>query len=361
MFSDTEIERYDRHLKLKEVGLSGQEKLKQAKVLVVGAGGLGCPVLQYLTATGVGKIGVIDDDVVSLSNLQRQILYGTNDIGKPKVQIAKKKLSQQNPFVEIEAIQERLTTENSLALFNQYDIIVDATDNFSTRYLVNDSCVLLGKPLVYGSISKFEGQVSVFNYQGSATYRCLFPEPPKPDSIPNCSEAGVLGVLPGIIGLKQANEVLKIILQIGEVLADKLLLYNALNESSVIIQVKRNEAEVKKVLTYGLDENYDLVCGVLESIPTEEITTIEAKKLVKEKDVIFLDVRDHWEQPKLSEVSLLEIPLEELEDEYHQIPKDKKVIVFCQSGGRSRQAIDYLKSNYNYTNLINLKGGVLEW
>ncbi len=358
MFSNTEIERYDRHLKLKEVGISGQEKLKKAKVLVVGAGGLGCPVLQYLTAAGVGTIGIIDDDIVSLSNLQRQILFETTDIGQNKAKVAKTKLTQLNPFVEIEALQKRLTTENSLTIFNHFDIIVDATDNFSSRYLINDTCVLLGKPLVYGSISKFEGQVSVFNYQESATYRCLFPEPPKSGSIPNCSEAGVLGVLPGIIGTKQANEVLKIILEIGEVLSNKLLIYNALDESSLTIQIKRNEAEIRKVITNGLNKNYELVC---ETTLPNEITTTDAKKLLEDKAVVFLDIRDHWEQPRLTEVTPLEIPLEDLEDEHHQIPKDKKVIVFCQTGGRSQQAIEYLKSNHGYTNLINLKGGILEW
>jgi len=216
---EAEKNRYSRHILLDKVGLAGQEKLKSAKVLVIGAGGLGCPILQYLTAAGVGTIGIIDFDVVDETNLQRQILFNVDDVGKSKAQCAQVHLSKQNPFVNFQVYNERINTQNALELFNQYDIIVDGTDNFSTRYLVNDSCVIANKPLVYGAIFKFEGQVAVFNYNNGPTYRCLFPEPPKAGSVPNCSDVGVMGVLPGLIGTQQANETIKIILQIGEVLS----------------------------------------------------------------------------------------------------------------------------------------------
>ena len=231
--------RYSRHLLLEEVGLQGQEKLKKAKVLVVGAGGLGCPILLYLAAVGVGTIGVIDFDTIDASNLQRQTLFSTNDLGRSKAKVAKEKLNSNNPFIEVISYNEQLTNENALDLFSKFDIIVDGTDNFYTRYLVNDACLIANKPLVYGAIHKFEGHVSVFNYQEGPTYRCLFPNPPKAGSIPSCSEVGVIGVLPGIIGTQQANEVIKIILGTGKVLSGRLLIYNALQSSFMEIKINK--------------------------------------------------------------------------------------------------------------------------
>jgi molybdopterin/thiamine biosynthesis adenylyltransferase len=239
MLNEQENKRYSRHLLLSDIGVSGQEKLKSGKVLVVGAGGLGCPVLQYLTAAGVGNIGVIDFDAVDLSNLQRQILYSTNDVGTNKALAAKNRLESLNPLIEITAYPYQLTNKNALELFAKYDLIVDGSDNFSTRYLVNDACILTGKTLVYGAIYKFEGQVTVFNYQDGPSYRCLFPEAPQQGSVPNCSEVGVLGVIPGIIGVYQANEALKIILGIGTVLSGKLLVIDALNNSQLELNIQK--------------------------------------------------------------------------------------------------------------------------
>ena len=242
--TDIEKNRYSRHILLDKIGLEGQEKLKGAKVLVIGAGGLGCPVLQYLTAAGVGTIGIIDFDIVDETNLQRQILFTVNDVGVNKAEAAENRLRQLNPYVRFNIYPERLTTKNALNLFSEYDIIVDGTDNFSTRYLVNDACVITGKPLVYGAIYKFEGQVAVFNFNGGPSYRCLFPEPPKSGSVPNCSEVGVIGVLPGLIGTQQANEVIKLILEIGEPLSGKLLTYNSLDNSFFTLKVNRSEEQI---------------------------------------------------------------------------------------------------------------------
>ena len=251
------MDRYSRHILLSEIGQIGQDKLSKAKVLVVGAGGLGCPVLQYLTSAGVGTIGIIDFDAVETSNLQRQVLFGLSSIGKNKATAAKERLTDLNNEISIIAYAEKLTYKNTLQLFEKYDIIVDGSDNFETRYLVNDGCIITNKPLIFGAIYKFEGQVSVFNYQNGPTYRCLFPKPPKKGSILNCSEIGVLGVLPGIIGSMQANEVLKIILGIGHVLSGKLLFYNALtlkNTTLKINKLEKTEVEEKKYFNY--DEKY---------------------------------------------------------------------------------------------------------
>src|ERR1017187_2761519 len=264
MLNQDEINRYHRHIQLSEIGIEGQGKLKQSKVLVIGAGGLGCPVLQYLTAAGVGTLGIVDFDKVDESNLQRQILYGIDDIGKPKVECAVNRLSQQNPFVKFISHNIQLTNQNAIDIINNYDIIIDGTDNFPTRYLVNDACVLLNKPLVYGSINKFEGQVSVFNYlinetKRSATYRCLFPNPPSAADVPNCSEVGVLGVLPGIIGTLQANETIKIITEIGDVLSGKLLILNALSMQFYTIAFTRDNTVANSITLEQFKKNdYEL-------------------------------------------------------------------------------------------------------
>jgi molybdopterin/thiamine biosynthesis adenylyltransferase/rhodanese-related sulfurtransferase len=342
-----EKKQYDRHLILDEIGEEGQLKLKQAKVLVIGAGGLGCPVLQYLTAAGVGTIGIIDDDLVTQSNLQRQILYTIDDIGYSKAETAAKRLSKLNPFVNFKVYNEKLTRENSILLFQGYDIIVDGSDNFETRYLTNDAAVIADKPLVYGAIFKFEGQVSVFNYQGSATYRCLYPTPPKPEEVPNCSEIGVLGVLPGIIGSLQANETIKIICEIGVVLVNKLLTYNVLSMNQMVFTF---EKEIKTKVV-ALEKDYDFFCGLTSK---EEISLEDLQKN-KEKYNL-LDVREAWERDQFN-IGGQHIPLIELTVRKDEIYKDKDLVVYCKSGIRSKKAIDVLiKNNYNRA-ILNLKGG----
>ena len=242
------MSRYNRHIILSEIGQAGQDKISNAKVLVIGAGGLGCPILQYLTAAGVGSIGIVDFDSVNISNLQRQVLFGTSTLGKNKAEAAKQRLEDLNDEISIVAYPKKLTHCNAVDLFHKYDIIVDGTDNFETRYLVNDACIISNKPLVFGAIYKFEGQVSIFNYKNGPSYRCIFPHPPEKGSIPNCSEVGVLGVLPGIIGAMQANEVIKIILELGNMLSGKLLCFNALTLQNSIIRISRSEKTIQSVL-----------------------------------------------------------------------------------------------------------------
>ena len=347
MLTSEEKKQYNRHLILDKIGEEGQLNLKKAKVLVIGAGGLGCPVLQYLTAAGVGTIGIIDDDVVDQSNLQRQILYTIDDIGLSKSKTAAKRLSRLNPFVNFDVYNEKLTKDNAVSLFTNYDIIVDGSDNFSTRYLVNDVSVITNKPLVYGSIFKFEGQVSVFNYQGSATYRCLYPTPPKPDESPNCSEIGVLGVLPGIIGSLQANETIKIICGIGEVLANKLLMYDSLEMNQTILNY---EKETTSEITV-LENDYDFFCGIVSS---EEITLEELNKN-KEKYNL-LDVRETDER-EAYHIGGQHIPLGELLERIDEVYLNKDLVVYCKSGVRSNKAITTLLSNNFKSRVLNLKGG----
>ena len=284
MLSKEEKKQYHRHLILDQIGESGQLKLKQAKVLVIGAGGLGCPVLQYLTAAGVGTIGIIDGDRVESSNLQRQILFTVNDVAQFKAQVAAQKLSELNPFIQFNIILEYLSTQNAIELFQQYDIIVDGTDNFPTRYLTNDAAVLTGKPLVSASIFKFQGQLSVFNYKGSGTYRCLFPEAPPEGAVPSCSQVGVLGVLPGILGSLQANEALKIILELGDILQNKLLCINTLTlEQQILCFAKNSAIQISK-----LEQDYSLVCGEI----SPDILSISAKEFLENKSAYqLLDVR----------------------------------------------------------------------
>lgn len=361
MLNEKEIHRYSRHILLDKVGLQGQEKLKSAKVLVVGAGGLGCPVLQYLTAAGVGTIGIIDFDSVDETNLQRQILFTTQDIGKNKALAAQEHLALLNPFITIQTFPERLTNQNALELFQKFDVIVDGTDNFSTRYLVNDACVITEKPLVYGSIYKFEGQVTVFNYKNGPSYRCLFPEPPKVGSVPNCSQIGVIGVLPGLIGTQQANETIKIILEIGTVLSGKLLIYDALSGSSTSINIMRSEEQISKTKAMKANFasfNYDIFCGI-ETISSVDIE--EFKNLLQSENIQVVDVRDEWEQPRVNELNALIAPLDDLDNFVNKIDRNKKVVVVCQRGARSMQAILHLKKEYGFINLINLDGGLLNW
>ncbi len=349
------MNRYNRHIILSEIGQKGQDKLSKAKVLVVGAGGLGCPILQYLAAAGVGTIGIVDFDVVEVSNLQRQILFGSSSLGQNKAAAAKERLSDLNNSITINAYPEKLRFQNAIELFRHYDIIVDGTDNFETRYLINDACILTNKPLVFGAIYKFQGQVSVFNYNNGPTYRCAFPNKPNKDTVPNCSEIGVLGVLPGIIGTMQANEVLKIILGIGNVLSGKLLCYDALSAQSTILTVKRNDLEIQKVL---LNKN-GFAKQELETNCEFDIAAVSIKDVFNNPDFEFIDVRELHEQPKLEAISALQIPLSEIKQHLDKISSHKEKAVFCQSGIRSKQAVAILQE-HNLDNCYSIKEGASE-
>jgi molybdopterin/thiamine biosynthesis adenylyltransferase/rhodanese-related sulfurtransferase len=354
MLTSSELKRYNRHIIMSEVKLKGQEQLKEAKVLVIGAGGLGCPVLQYLTAAGVGLIGIVDDDKVEVSNLQRQIIFRTDDIGKYKAKAAAEAMVQLNPFTEFVVYEERLTAENGLSIFKNYDIIVDGTDNFETRYLINDICIVLNKPFVFGSIFKFDGQVSVFNYQKGATYRCLFPEPPL--EMPTCSQVGVMGVLPGIIGSYEANEVLKIILGIGDVLSGKLLTIDTLRNEHHVISFKKDERNSHRVILedYSIYQNNACEVG--------SINTISVDELADEIDKVFLvDVRERHEFEICHLSNAFLMPLESLTEAVAEIPRDRKVVVYCHHGSRSEDAVKLLASKYGFTNLFSLDGGINEW
>ncbi len=350
MLNSEEKKQYNRHLILEEIGETGQVKLKTAKVLVIGAGGLGCPVLQYLAAAGVGTIGIIDDDVVDQSNLQRQILYTIDDIGSPKVEIASKRLSQLNPFVFFKTYNEKLTIDNAVDLFLEYDLIVDGSDNFPTRYLVNDACVLADKPLVFGSIFKFQGQVSVFNFEDGPTYRCLFPEPPAPNSVPNCSDIGVLGVLPGIIGSLQANEAIKMITGIGSILKGKLVYIDSLTLQQQVINFEKDET----IEVTDLANDYDFFCG----IHSEDFKEISVEELKANKDIYtILDVRTSAEFNQFN-IGGIHIPLEQITENISKLNNEKPMVVCCQSGLRSKKAIEIIMKTRKDIDLINLKLGL---
>jgi adenylyltransferase/sulfurtransferase len=348
--STEEQKQYNRHLILDEIGEVGQLKLKNAKVLIIGAGGLGCPILQYLSAAGVGIIGIVDDDTIDKSNLQRQILYTHDDLGNFKATVAADKLSKLNPFIKFEVNLQKLTSKNALELFSKYDIIVDGSDNFPTRYLVNDTAIITNKPLVFGSIFKFEGQVSVFNYKNGPTYRCLFPTPPKPNEVPNCSTIGVLGVLPGIIGSLQANEVLKIILELGNVLSGKVLKFDALSSTQIILNFKKDQ----DLKLHQLNDNYEAFCEISSEII--EITLQDYKKDTLKYNV--LDVRTLAERKAYNNIESLHIPLNKLHERVREIPQNKKLLVYCKSGIRSKTAIAYLNKNGFSKKTVNLKGGL---
>jgi len=346
--SAKELKQYSRHILLKEIGTSGQQKLKKASVLVIGAGGLGCPILSYLTACGIGRIGIIDFDIVEQSNLQRQVLYSQSDIGLPKVEVASRKLCKLNSFVNFDLYNQKLTKLNAVELFSKYDIVVDGSDNFSTRYLVNDAAILVNIPLVYGSIYKFEGQVSVFNYNNGPTYRCLYPKKTDLKDGLNCSNSGVMGALVGIIGSMQANEVIKIICGIGDIMSGKLLIIDSLTLKQSIIKFQKNESNQIN----GLEEDYEN-CS---SNYFEEITLKELKKLVGRYEL--LDIRTDFERNELN-IGGIHIPLNDLPSRFNEIPSNNPIIVYCKSGVRSLHAIDYLKQKGFKNQLINLKGGIL--
>jgi adenylyltransferase/sulfurtransferase len=368
--SKEEILRYNRHLILQEFGLGSQIKLKNSKVLVVGAGGLGCPALLYLAAAGVGTLGIADFDNVDVSNLQRQVLYTTQDVGKNKAERATTRLRERNPLVEYRAITEKITAQNALSIVGEYDVVLDGTDNFSTRYLINDTCVLLDRPLVYGSILRFEGQIAVFNLRNGASfssnYRDLFPVPPDPASVPNCEQAGVLGVLPGIIGSLQANEVIKIVTGIGEVLSDKLLLLDALTLEQNIFKI-RNHNRRSEILTLI---DYDEFCGIsdeknksLETNKTtmKEVTVQELKAMMDSgADFQLIDVREPHEFEVCNLGGEL-IPQGQIPQNVDKVSKNKQVIIHCRSGARSGNMVQWLEKNHGHQNLYNLKGGILAW
>jgi len=347
------MNRYSRHIILTEVGQEGQNKLLQAKVLVVGAGGLGCPVLQYLAAAGIGTLGIIDYDSVEESNLQRQVLFGTSSLGKNKAVAARERLQDLNSTITIEDFPEQLTHKNATQLFEQYDFIVDGTDNFSTRYLINDAAVLTNKPIVYGAIYKFEGQVSIFNYNNGPSYRCLFPIPPKDGSITNCSEVGVLGVLPGIIGTMMANEVIKMILGFEHVLSGKLLCYNSKTAALSTIKINRKQEEFEKVLAQP-----DLLSAYSNESCSVNVEEISEENLAVLTNIQFIDVRELHEQPKLQLHNCIRIPLNMIKENIYQINSNKTIVLFCQSGIRSKKAVALLMQN-GFKKSYSFKGGIL--
>lgn len=357
--------RYHRQLILSEIGVEGQWKLLKSKVLVVGAGGLGCAVLPYLVAAGVGNIGIVDDDFVSIDNLHRQVLYSVDDIGLIKAKQAKAKLDKLNPEIEITAFCERLKVTNALNLFSDYHIIIDCTDNFASRYLINDACVLLGKPMIYGAVSQHEGQLAVFNYRTElhdhpVNYRDLFPDYPKDNEVLNCEEAGVLGVLPGIIGVMQAAECIKLIIGYGKPLVNVLLHYNCLNNHFYEISLIKNQLAHR---TIPFDEesfknmDYEWLCTSVKN--NFEIDVFEFNLLIKNKATTLVDVRQPDELPKLTEFKSLNIPLSQIRDRADEISGDT-VILFCQSGRRSLLAARQLSALFGSSKLVySLKGGVM--
>lgn len=361
-----ELRRYSRQVALKGFGVEKQLRLKRASVLVVGAGGLGCPALLYLVAAGVGRIGIIDSDVVDVSNLQRQVLYSVDDIGRNKAVAAAKCLTRLNPLTRLDVFPERLTTEGALALIKDYDVVIDGTDNLPTRYLINDACVLLGKPFVYASILAFEGQVAVFNFQGGPTYRDLFPEPPPPDMLPNCAEAGVLGVLPGIIGTLQASEVIKIVSGAGEPLSGKLLVIDVSTMEQSVITLKDKGARNRINSLADYDDFCGINAGKNKSLTVnqpfmKEVTAQELKEMMDQgADFQLIDVREPHEFDICNLNGEL-IPMSEIPDNVDKISRDKKVVLHCRSGKRSGDMLLWLEKNHGFTNLYNLKGGVLAW
>ena len=365
-----EYERYSRHLILPEVGLEGQKRLKAASVLCVGTGGLGSPLLLYLAAAGVGRIGIVDDDVVDHSNLQRQVIHGTSWVGKPKIESAKNRILEINPFCQVDLYETRVSSENAIAIATPYDIIIDGTDNFPTRYLMNDVSVLLNKPNVYGSIFRFEGQATVFNYEGGPNYRDLYPEPPPPGMVPSCAEGGVLGVLCGVIGSIQATEAIKIILGQGTTLSGRLLLYNALDMT--FRQLKLRPNPVRPVIEKLID--YEQFCGIPQARAQEaqeqqqipEMTVTELKELIDSgaKDFVLLDVRNPNEYeiaqiPGSVLVSLPDIEHGQGVQQVKELLNGHRLIAHCKMGGRSAKALGILKEAG--IEGINLKGGITAW
>jgi len=371
--SKAEIERYSRHLILPEIGMEGQKKLKASSVLCIGAGGLGSPLGMYLAAAGVGRLGVVDFDVVDESNLQRQIMHGTEDVGIPKLDSAEKRIKSINPHVQVDKHELRLDSENALELFRDYDIVADGTDNFPTRYLVNDACVLTGKPNVYASIFRWEGQVTVFNMPGGPDYRCLYPEPPPPGMVPSCAEGGVFGVLPGVVGCLQATEVIKLITGVGKPLVGRLLMFDAMTMTFRIMKVRKNPDNPisgdDPTITELID--YEQFCGIPQAAEAEKkqlaeadaITVKELKARIDAGNTPFLlDVRKPFEAEIASMGADQLIPVEELPSRLEEVkaPKDQPFVVHCKMGGRSAKAVKLLREK-GWTGATNLTGGILAW
>ncbi|HXA66328.1 MAG TPA: molybdopterin-synthase adenylyltransferase MoeB [Bryobacteraceae bacterium] len=366
--SKEEILRYSRHLIMPEVGMEGQLKLKSAKVALIGTGGLGAPLGMYLAAAGIGRIGLVDFDVVDFTNLQRQVIHGTKDVGRKKLDSAADTMLDINPYVEIDRHETALTSENALQILKDYDIVVDGTDNFPTRYLVNDACVLLGKPNVYGSIFRFEGQATVFAYPGGPCYRCLYPEPPPPGLVPSCAEGGVLGILPGTIGLIQATETVKLILGIGEPLVGRLLLYDALAMRFRELKLRRNvdcpvcgdHPTIRELI------DYEQFCGIPnqthEPVAVEgDIDPVEVKAKIDRGDpFVLIDVREPHEYQicKIPYAKL--IPLGDLPKRVNELDSADEIVAHCKSGVRSAKAVDFLKQA-GFRKVRNMKGGILAW
>jgi adenylyltransferase/sulfurtransferase len=366
--SNEEILRYSRHLIMPEVGMEGQLKLKNARVLLIGTGGLGAPLGLYLAAAGVGHLGLVDFDVVDFTNLQRQVTFGSSDVGKPKTEAARTRLSNLNPDIQIETFATKLTSENALEIFRNFDVVVDGTDNFPTRYLVNDACVLLGKPNVYGSIFRFEGQATIFGMPDGPCYRCLYPEPPPPGLVPSCAEGGVLGVLPGIVGSIQAMETIKLIIGRGRNLTGRLLLFDALEMNFREFKLRKNPkcpmCGAHRSIHQLID--YFEFCGVRgEEAPTldlkvPEILPRELKaRLDRGDDLFILDVREPHEYQICNLQGHL-IPLGELARRVHELDSSREIVAHCRSGKRSAEAVDFLRKA-GFRKIQNLRGGILAW
>jgi adenylyltransferase/sulfurtransferase len=366
--SRDEISRYARHLIIPDVGIDGQKRLKAARVLLIGAGGLGSPLALYLAAAGVGHIGIVDFDVVDVTNLQRQILHGTKDVGRSKLASARERIADINPFVELTTYETALTSKNALGIIEKYDLVVDGTDNFPTRYLVNDACVMLGKPNVYGSVFRFEGQASVFSTKDGPCYRCLFPEPPPPGTVPSCAEGGVLGVLPGLIGTIQATEAIKLILGIGEPLVGRLLLVDALGAQFRTVKVRKNPV-CPACGTHEITEliDYDEFCGMKPEAGSRkpentmpEITPLELAERLRAGDIDLIDVREphEWDIAHIPGARL--IPLGNLPAAVPSLDRTRDIVVQCRSGARSGRAVRLLQAA-GFTRVRNLAGGILRW
>ena len=365
-----DLSRYSRHLILPEVGMEGQRRIKAARVLCVGTGGLGSPLVLYLAAAGVGTLGLVDFDVVDASNLQRQISHSTTDIGHKKIDSAAEKLTALNPAIRIVKHETMLTSANALEIMKDYDIVADGTDNFPTRYLVNDACVLLGKPNVYGSIFRFEGQASVFATEAGPCYRCLYPEPPPPGLVPSCAEGGVLGILPGLVGVIQATEVIKLILGKGDSLVGRLLLVDALNMRFRELKLRKNPdcpvCGTNPTVTALID--YEHFCGIIPETPQEKnvkngIPQITVKEFKARRDagddIFLLDVREPYEY-QIAQIGGTLIPQNDVPNRLVEIPRDREIVVQCRSGARSQRIAELLKQS-GYTQVVNLAGGILAW
>lgn len=370
VLSNDEILRYSRHLIMPEVGMEGQIKLKKAGVLMVGTGGLGAPLGLYLAAAGIGRIGIVDFDVVDMTNLQRQVIHGTKDIGRSKLESAAERMTDINPYVQIEKHEVRLTSENALNILRNYDIVVDGTDNFPTRYLVNDACVLLGKPNAYGSIFRFEGQATVFNYSSGPCYRCLYPEPPPPGLVPSCAEGGVLGILPALVGSIQATETVKLILGKGETLSGRLVLYDALNMKFRELKLRKNPdcpvCGPNPTITELID--YEEFCGIPQTEPDPapglndwEIDPVALQeRLARGENIYILDVREPHEFEICSIPNSHLIPLGDLPGRVNELNTADDIVAHCKSGMRSAKAVNFLRTA-GFAKVKNLKGGILAW